>query len=59
MSVQILQNLIESINYFCVTLSIRRLIPTDFTVNIVLETTVWENQVGTKEKEVPGSFCYI
>ena len=43
MSVWILQNPSESINYFSETYSIRTLILINFTDNIIIKTTVWEN----------------
>ena len=52
MSVQILQNLSESIHYFCETWSIRTLILTNFTDNITIKTTDWENEFETKVKLV-------
>ena len=48
MSVQILQNLTESLNYFGETLCIRTFIPFNFTYIIDTETRIWQNQLETK-----------
>ena len=45
MSVQILQNLTESLNYFCETKCIRTLILFNFTNIINIETTVQKTQL--------------
>ena len=50
MSVQMLQNLNESINYFLEAWSITALILINFTDNIIMKTTIWENQSETKVK---------
>ena len=47
MSVQILQNLSDSINYFSETQIIRTLILVNFTDKIIIKTTVWENKFET------------
>ena len=53
MSVQILQNLSESINYFCETWSIRPLILTNFTDNITgTKQQTGKNEFETKVKLV-------
>ena len=46
---QILQSLTESMNYFYEDYSIRKLIDilVNFTDNIIIKTTVWENQCVT------------
>ena len=48
MSVQILQKFSESIYNFCETLNIRTLVLINLTDNIIIKTTVWENQFETK-----------
>ena len=50
MSLHILQNLSESMNYFRETKSIRTVILINFTDNIIIKTAVWENQFETKVK---------
>ena len=53
MSGQILQNLIESINYFCGYFCILRVSEhclINFTDNIIIKATIWENQLETKVK---------
>ena len=56
MSVQILQNLTESLNYFRETWCIRTLILFNFTNIINIETTVWKIQ---KQKWGFCDFCHI
>ena len=50
MSVQILQNRSESINYFCETEGNRTLILINFTDNIIIKTADKENDFETKVK---------
>ena len=59
MSAQSLQNLSENTNYFRETSSIRKLILINFTENIIIKTTVWENKFETKVKLTVCDFLTI
>ena len=59
MSAQSLQNLSEKTNYFRETSSTRKLILINFTENIIIKTTVWENKFETKVKLTVCDFLTI